>query len=400
MIANNKRFDYTFAAVSDLAVQATTDPKSGRRTATQVLVHDEPITPTERFWTSLYARYGFNKSFFKYFDYGEVFQRISDVESRDRMRLCIERDDKKGDSRLLAVSNPTKPIVRHDDLMETLQRYEGNGIRYCDGVVESSHVPRAGANSFEIGGDAFANRFIMSTPIDGYGLPSIYLSLLREICSNGMVGYARTFRSTLALGRGDDDVIYSIIRALDGFGNDEGYAALRQRFEAAAGSWASVYEANSLYKHLVKLLARKHVGWDGATSDTGIARLLEAPQPGRSLGSDSGEIGSPMITAFHRMTGDVSQTYGLANLDALSVKRQRTLPVNCTVYDLLNFASEVATHHADEHGSRASQAWLGTLISGEYDLENSCDSFDEFQDFFLDRKLDGETAMDLQKVAV
>ena len=100
------------------------------------------------------------------------------------------------------------------------------------------------------------------------------------------------------------------------------------------------------------------------------------------------------------MTGDVSQIYGLANVDALSVKRQRSLPVNCTVYDLLNFASEVSTHHADEHGSRASQAWLGTTISGEYDLENSCDSFDDFQDFFLDRKLDGEVAMDMQKVAV
>jgi hypothetical protein len=402
MVMNNKRFDYAFAAVGDLAVETTTEPKSGRRTASAILVNDEPIKPAERFWTSLYARYGFNKSFFKYFDFGEVFQRISDVESQDRMRLCIERDEENGESRLLAVSNPTKPIVRHDDLTETLERYEGGNVRYCDGVVESTHVPRAGANSFEISGDAFSNRFIMSTPIDGYGLPNIYLSLLRQICSNGMIGYARTFRSTLALGRGDDDVIYSIIRALDGFGNDEGYAALRQRFEAASESWASVYEANTLYKNLVKLLACKQIGWDGATTSgaDGIVNLLHTGQSGQTLTGESEEIGSPMITAFHRMTGDVSEIYGLANVDALSVKRQRSLPVNCTVYDLLNFASEVATHHADDHGSRASQAWLGTTISGEYDLENSCDSFDDFQDFFLDRKLSGEVAMDLQKVAV
>ncbi|MFN9972043.1 MAG: hypothetical protein ACK58T_19365, partial [Phycisphaerae bacterium] len=92
--------------------------------------------------------------------------------------------------------------------------------------------------------------------------------------------------------------------------------------------------------------------------------------------------------------------YGLANADNLSVKRQRTLPVRCRVYDLLNFVSEVATHHADEHGARASQALLGTLISGEYDLENSCDSFCDFRDFFMDRKLNGEVAMDLQWIAV
>ncbi|MBC8356869.1 MAG: hypothetical protein H8E66_33275 [Planctomycetes bacterium] len=75
------------------------------------------------------------------------------------MRLCIERDEAKGESRLMAVSNPTKPIVRHDDLMATLERYEGRDVRYCDGMVESSHVPRAGGNSFEISGDAFSNRF-------------------------------------------------------------------------------------------------------------------------------------------------------------------------------------------------------------------------------------------------
>jgi hypothetical protein len=72
------------------------------------------------------------------------------------------------------------------------------------------------------------------------------------------------------------------------------------------------------------------------------------------------------------MSGELS-LYGLANLDALSVKRQWTLPTKAKVYDLLNFASEVATHHADEYGARSSQAWLGSLISGEYDLENSAD---------------------------
>ena len=89
----------------------------------------------------------------------------------------------------------------------------------------------------------------------------------------------------------------------------------------------------------------------------------------------------------------------LANIDAMSVKRQRSLPVKCTTYDLLNFVSELGTHHADEHGSRAAQAWLGTLIS-EYDLENYKDSFDEFQDFFLEQTPSPETAMELSPSVV
>ena len=102
MVASSKRFDYTFASVGDLQVQTATDSKTGKRVVNSVLVNDEPVKPTERFWTSLYARYGFNKSFFKYFDYGEVFGRIADVESQDRMRLCIERDAEKDESRLIA----------------------------------------------------------------------------------------------------------------------------------------------------------------------------------------------------------------------------------------------------------------------------------------------------------
>jgi hypothetical protein len=131
----------------------------------------------------------------------------------------------------------------------------------------------------------------------------------------------------------------------------------------------------------------------------GISRLLPTTTSGDNAESRLDEASSPLITEFHRMTGDVSRLYGLANPDALSVKRQRTLPVDCKVYDLLNFVSEMATHHSDDFGARSSQAWIGSLVSGEYDLENSCDSFDDFRDFFIDRKLDGETALDLQGVS-
>jgi hypothetical protein len=402
MIASGKRIDYYFSAVNDLVVETKEDRRTGQPAVSAILVGGEPLVPTERFWTSLYAKYGFNGSMFRYFRHHEVFERIAQAET-DRLRLCVERDQAGGKNRLLAVSSPGKPIVRYDDLMDTVTRYGGEGVCYADGIVESTHVPRVGSGSFQIAGDEFSNRFLLAAPIDGYGLPNIYLSLLRHVCTNGAVGYAKEFRSSLAIGRGNDDVIYSIVRALEGFGNDEGYAALRQRFEMAARSWASVYEAQGLYKHLVRLLAGRHVGGDGAAlvGSGNIARLLQAPdspeqRPASAASLD--EIGSPLITAFTRMVGDPASVYGLANLDALSVKRQRTLPTKAKVYDLLNFVSEIGTHDADEYGARSSQAWLGSLISGEFDLEGSADVFCDFKEFFLDRKLDGETALELQRV--
>jgi len=345
-------------------------------------VHDEPLEATDRFWVSLFARYGFNRAFFRYFDHAEVFERISAKESQDRMRVCIERDDKSG-NKLLGVSNPTKPIVPHGELIDLLNRYEGEGITYANGIVESTHRPRVG-NNFDVAGDMFSHRFVMSTPIDGYGQPNLYLSLLRLICTNGMIGYSRAFRSTLALGKGNDDVSHNITRALDGFNNDEGFAVMRQRMEAATTSWASVYETTSLYKLLTKLHHGRQLNVDDPTLKD--APVAQGYLTAGGIGTDD-PVGSPLIKSFHGMTGDTSRLYGLANLDSLSIKRQRTLPVRCTVYDALNFATEVATHYAKPEGSRQLNAWVGGLISNEYDMENTKEGLTDFQDFFIERKL-------------
>ena len=88
---------------------------------------------------------------------------------------------------------------------------------------------------------------------------------------------------------------------------------------------------------------------------------------------------------FYRMTGNLNELYGLANLDALSNKRQRVLPARCRVYDLLNFASEIATHHSTPEGARSMQACIGTLISDEYDLEGTAETATEFADFFVQK---------------
>lgn len=93
--------------------------------------------------------------------------------------------------------------------------------------------------------------------------------------------------------------------------------------------------------------------------------------------------GSPVLSAFHKLIGDMTGIYGLANLDALSAKRQRTLPAGCRVYDLLNFASELATHHAKPAGGRRLQGYIGDLVSGEFDLENTADQFADWRDFFV-----------------
>jgi hypothetical protein len=107
MVTATHKFEYKYMPIRDLAVKTEEDQKTGKPVVQGVIVDDERHDVTERFWTSMFARYGFNKAFFRFFNHEEVFNRISEVESADRMRLCIERDA-NGKSRLLGVSSPTK----------------------------------------------------------------------------------------------------------------------------------------------------------------------------------------------------------------------------------------------------------------------------------------------------
>lgn len=345
-------FDYGFSKVRDLQAIGERDPRSGKVRISSMVIGGRKAIPTQRFWKSFFVRFGIAENVFRYFEPAEVFRRISERRPDDGLRYCLERDA-EGKTRMLAVSHPDRGVIRIGEVIDIAMRHGGKSPEYADGMVTTTHVPGSGDHTFQIGGDAFQHQFVMETPVDGFSHPKIHLSLLRQVCSNGMVGYTRAFRSDVSLGR---DIAHCIRRALETYDNGEGYAALRQRFESAQTSWASVRECQQVYKFLTKSL-------------------------------DRGEFNSSSVLRdFYRLTGNLNELYGLANLNALSSKRQRILPARCRIYDLLNFVSELGTHHATIAGSRSMQACIGSLICDEYDLEGTADSMNDFQDFFVTKE--------------
>ena len=52
---------------------------------------------------------------------------------------------------------------------------------------------------------------------------------------------------------------------------------------------------------------------------------------------------------------------------------------------------EVGTHYATTLGNRGAQAYIGDLISGEYDLEGTCEQFSDWRDFFVGSGASAET---------
>ncbi len=408
--------------------------KGNKNVVKTITVDGREMTPTPRFWGSFFSRFGFGPSTFKLFDHAEVFERISNRMPDDKLRLTIESG---AADKLLAISNPKKPIIHHDELLGLLAKQgldtdhvdygaahkqvrlpvnlrpgdlsardiitssnpgDSGGravtgetnlatISYDTGVIRSFHTPRNNGGDFNIAGDSFLNRFVMDTPIDGYGKPSIYLMLLREICTNGAIGYARAFRSDINTGKGEDNFEYALTRAFEGYNNEEGFQCIRSRFESAAKSWASINEVNKAYKTLVKCHHRAEM------------RVDEKYLTSDRSGSDGAALmdGSPVLKSFNRLVGDLTKTYGLANLEALGAKRQRVLPAGVTCYDLINFMTETATHHATPAGARSLQAYVGDALSQELDLELSKEKFGEWADFFISDKQAIDAYAELQK---
>lgn len=392
-----RSIQYDTAPLNTFKVLETED--EGR--VTVMSIDGRSVKPTRRFWTSLcstYSNYGLSTKLFKLFTHAEVFQRVTDVAGsggRDRLRFAYE-DLGAGTPKLLAVTSPTKPLVRYDRIGEVLQRYGAQNVEYKAGVVRSTHTP-AHMDDFQIAGDGFSHQYVMETPIDGFGKPLIYLSLLRQVCSNGMIGYARAFRTEINIGRGgndeDADTMFSIQRALDSFSNEEGYAALRQRFESAATSWASVYEANRVLKAIDKM-AREGKFVQPSIKYAGIINRLALRRNvvlgvGQSTETEQNPVNIKLARAFTQMVGNLCEIYGIAHLDAISQKKMAKIPARCTMYDLLNFTTEAATHYCGEKDGRILQAEVGNFVSNEYDLEGTCETHPHFQDFFT--KLDTDT---------
>ena len=376
---------------------AEQEEKTGR--VTMLEVDGRKFQPTSRFWTSLcssYSTHGLSMKLFKLFTHAEVFQRLTDrLNGKDRIRYAFE-DNGNTPGTLLAITNPTKAFVPFERVGDTLAKFNAKKVEYSGGIVRSTHSPAHMAD-FQVGGDEFAHEYVMETPIDGFGQPLIYLSLLRQVCSNGAIGYCRAFRTELNIGKGgagaeNADVMHSIERALDSFSNEEGYAALRQRFDAATNSWASIAETNRIYK-VLDAMGKKAMFREGENVGQG-AKMVSAFAAKRaaSLNLGSGlrasiEEGTPttikIMRAYTGLVGDLCAVYGLTHIDALTRKKMQQLPSYCSMYDLINFATEVATHYCTEKNGRLLQAELGNFLMSEYDLENTRQAKPDFADWFV-----------------
>lgn len=312
-----------------------------------------------RFWSSMGSRFRVNQSIFTYFSPEETLERVQQVHGADsNVRFAIEKDGHGNFKQILALSSYEKKLVKFDEIIEMVKEKGGKDIAYNDGVVSGIFKPNSGEQAFSIGGDDFTHLYKASFPVDGYGDPRIALALERLVCANGMVAESSAHTAKINLGK--DNPLHGISRALDTYANEEGYEQLVKQVELAQTTTASVAECNLVGKALT------------------------------TMGFKAGTGG--VLSKYQAMCGNLCEFFGEASLDAINERFQQNLPSKCTVYDILNFITELSSHHVnpdDFRTLRTLNALTGTFLSGHYDLEGLEHGDDDFQDLFLGDKGDG-----------
>jgi hypothetical protein len=212
------------------------------------------------------------------------------------------------------------------------------------------------------------------------------------VCMNLSIGLTKVFKSTIGLGK-DRDYVKGVERALEGFNDDEGYDVLRKKVVKATESWASLSEIDNAYQVIVALHNKGFI-----VRPDGSPIALEAKtgsEHDAEKGSEVGEFDqftSPVMASFRKLLGNMTEDYGIAHLGALPTRRKQILPAKCSVYDVMNFMTEVGTHWTKVEGQRRCQAYVGNLLAtDEYDLEGSRKKFGEFRDVFMDATRDAKT---------
>lgn len=318
---------------------------------------------TDKFWQTFCMHVGLSRNAFDYFNFDEVFNRVSD-RKQNNVRLTFENfrqaNDTLGSGKLLSVTNPLKPLLHTDEAQALIQKYGGTGVVYNNGKCGASfNCPFP--MEFDLFGrhdEKFRSKFYLEMPLDGYGLPASYLQLLRVICTNGVVAMSKAFRTYFSLGANDTTLMPILDRAIEAFNNEEGFHAFKDRLEKAGKSWASLRELMDLTKAITA----------GAVADA-----WGLPQRQRILNQLDVASGRPFLL------------YGITNANEPSPARMRSIPVQITLYDLITFASELDTHQFKSmRAHNCINSWLGNLLTGEYDLENSKEDSPDFNAYFFD----------------
>ena len=286
---------------------------------------------SDRFYKTLAGELGIPYGVFGFFTPLEVMERAAAKVPDLQLRVTV---DTEGRQALGLTQNKGLPMpinyienVLHNDKRLT-------DVEYSDGVLSAMLDLD---DPWDVPNDStYGMRVRCRVPVDGVGMPDMSRATWRQVCSNGAVAETSLFRTKMEI---KDNSGEHFRRLLASFSNPSGVEMLQERMCNAAETKASVGE--------VVLLE-------------GLIRRSVANARNQML----------LRERLNDVADNPCVRYGVTDLANIGQKKRPLLPVGCSVADLLNFASELGTHHSDLLKSDSTlQSFSGTLLSKGFDLE-------------------------------
>ena len=339
----SERFTTERVSIADL-VPVECDQATGRF---KIQFEDRTYNTTARFITSFARKLKFSNNIFNYFTAEEVFDRVQQRNPDVAFKVTFDRQD----GEILGVVDENKKLLPAEiacNVFASDPRVQK--IQYSKGVWEAEFLLD---ESFSVRNDSeYARKIWVHYPVDGVSMPCVYLSVLRQVCSNGMVAMVPGFRTDIEI---NDESGTHLSRLLRSYNNENGFMALESRLQTAQDTLASVNELLKFENLLTTQI-----------SDQASASQLQ--------------------TRLEEMAGDPCARYETTSLTNIAMKKRSLLPVACSVNDLFNFCSELTTHH-ENIISRvdAFNAALGGMLAQEFDLEEMYHNRQPAKAFHLDQ---------------
>ena len=294
------------------------------------VVNGEKYQLSDRFYKGIANELGIPFGVFGFFSPAEVMTRAAERMPDLQMRVTVDVKDKKALGVAAAKSVPM-PVKYIEKVLRDDRRLAG--LEYQDGVIEAEIDLD---QNWSVKNDSeYRIHAICRVPVDGIGKPNINLATWRQVCTNGAIAESSIFNTKLEIKDNSGEHFRRLVASFD---NPTGIEMIQERCEEAAETKASVGE----------LLMLEGV----------IRRAIP-----------SGKNQTLVRERLYALAQNPCVRYGVTDLANIGMKRRMLLPVGCSVADLLNFASELSTHHADIiQDDKGINSFTGTIMSKGCDL--------------------------------
>ena len=294
-------------------------------------IEGSQYSPSQRFLKSLALRMKVPLGVFELFTPLEVIRRAAERAPDLPLRLTVDREESRA---LALVEDRGVPLPAGN--IEIIMREDSRlqEFNYRDGVITGRFDL---GEAWDIPGDSkYGVHISTEVPVDGMGTPATTLATWRQICSNGAIAEAPMFRTKMEVKDNSGDHFRRLLRS---FSNPRGIEMLHERLIAANGTKASVDEV-----------------WQ---TETFIRRQIRDARHQMLLCERLQDVAeNPCVR------------YGVTDLGAIGERRRGLLPTGASVADLMNFVSELNTHHGKLlKNPNAANGLIGAFYGRSFDLE-------------------------------